>query len=65
MIQISFRRDTTLEEAVERAPKTMSVFRMLGICCVSDRNRDITIEELCLSCSIEPDSFLEVLNKKI
>ncbi len=64
MIQIPIRRDTTLEDAVERAPEAMSVFRLLGICCINDRNRDLTVEELCMSCSIEPDSFLVALNNK-
>ena len=45
---------------------TDSLFRSLGhICCISDRNRDMTIEELCLSRGIEPGSFLEALHKKI
>ena len=65
MIQIPIRKDTTLEDAVERAPETMSVFRLLGICCINDRNRNMTIEELCRSCNIEPDSFLAALHKKI
>ena len=65
MKQIPLRRDTTLEEAVGRFPETMSVFRLLGICCISDRNRDMTIEELCLSRGIEPGPFLEALHKKI
>ncbi len=65
MIQIPICRDTTLEETVERFPETMSIFRLLEICCINDRNRDMTIEEFCLSCNIEPDSFLEAFNKKI
>ena len=65
MEQTFISKDTTIGEAVEMVPQTFSLFRLLGICCINEGNKDITIEELCHSFNVEPNSFLEALKKSI
>ena len=55
----------TIAETVEMYPQTFPLFRLLGICCINESNQDTTIEELCRSFNVKPDSFLEALRKTI
>ena len=65
MEQMTIDKSTTIAEVVEMYPQSFSLFRQLGICCLNDRNKSITLEDLSLSLHAEPGAFLEALKKNL
>lgn len=65
MIKMGITGDKGLTEVLEEHPQLFPMFRQIGLCCVNEEVADCTVEEVCIRCGADPDSFVAALNQAL
>ena len=61
---IEIKRDTIIGDILDVAPQTAPIFLSIGMHCLGcPSSRGETVEEACMVHGVDPDAFLEQVNR--
>lgn len=63
MKKMGIDRDMPLTQAVELYPRSLAMFKSLGMCCINPENESWTVGELCEHCGVDADGFVDAVNE--